>query len=266
MQSFGWRRPTSLQEAVTALQDCADPKLISGGMTLIPTLKQDLAAPSDLIDLGFVPGLTGISVAAGRLTIGAMTRHAEVAASPVVRDSIAALAVLAGGIGDPCVRRRGTLGGSVANADPAADYPASVLGLDAEVETNQRRIAAGDFFVGLFETALAREEIVTAVHFRIPDEAHYIKFPHPVSGYAVVGVMVARFGTEVRVAVTGAAPYAFRVTEMEQALEADFTPAAIAGLDVAPDELMSDMHCSAIYRAHVLGVLARRAVSAISQL
>ncbi|HTH97121.1 MAG TPA: xanthine dehydrogenase family protein subunit M [Stellaceae bacterium] len=264
MQSFGWLRPRSVEEAAEALGNLEDPKLISGGMTLIPTLKQDLAAPSDLIDLGAVPGLAGISVEGDRLVIGAMTRHADVAASPIVREKILALAVLAGGIGDPAVRRRGTIGGSVANADPAADYPAGVLGLDAEVVTNERVIPADDFFVDLFETALGATEIVTAVRFRIPDQAHYIKFPHPVSGYAVVGLMVARLGNKVRVSVTGAGSHAFRVNEMEAALEASFKPEAVAGIIVDPDELMGDMHCSAGYRSHVLGVLAKRAVAAIA--
>jgi aerobic carbon-monoxide dehydrogenase medium subunit len=263
MQSFAWRRPAHIKEAVESLRSGVDPKLIAGGMTLIPTLKLNLAAPSEIIDLGCVPGLGGISLEGDRLVVGAMARHVEVAESMLVRAKARALATLAGGIGDPCVRRRGTIGGSVANADPAADYPAGVLGLDAEIETSDRRIAADDFFVGLFETALRPDEIVTAVRFRVPDRAHYIKFPHPVSGYAVVGVMVARFGGKVRVAVTGAAAHVFRILEMESKLESNFAPDSLAEVSIDPDELMGDMHCSAVYRAHVIGVLARRAVAAI---
>ena len=264
MQAFAWRRPSTLAQAVESLRACAEPKLIAGGMTLIPTLKQNLATPSDLIDLACVPGLSGVTLDGDRLVIGAMTRHADVADSPLVREKASALAMLAAGIGDPCVRRRGTLGGSVANADPAADYPAGVVGLDAVVETNERQIAADDFFTDLFETALKADEIVTAVRFRIPDRAHYLKFPHPVSGYAVVGLMVARFGAKVRVAVTGAGSHAFRVTAMETALERRFASDSLSGIAVEPARLMGDMHCSAGYRAHVIGVLAKRAVAAIA--
>jgi carbon-monoxide dehydrogenase medium subunit len=227
-------------------------------------MKQRLAAPSDLIDLAGIPGLSGIKVEGNELIIGAMTRHADVAASDVVKQAIPALASLAEGIGDPAVRHCGTIGGSVANADPAADYPAGVLALDATVETTERRIPADDFFIGLFETALAPSEIITAVRFRIPDRACYLKFPHPASGYAVVGVFVARFGPTVRVAVTGAGPNAFRVPEMEEALAEDFSPEAIASVTISPDVLMGDVHCSAGYRAHVIGVLARRAVRSLS--
>ena len=264
MQSFAWRRPTSISEAVKSLRDCEEPKLIAGGMTLIPTMKQNLAAPSDLIDLGCVPGLGGVSLDGDRLVFGAMTRHAQAASSTLVREKIPALATLAGGIGDPCVRRRGTVGGSVANSDPAADYPAAVVGLDAIIETSERRIAADDFFTDLFETALQPDEIVTAIRFRIPDRAHYIKFPHPVSGYAVVGLMVARFGDAVRVAVTGAASHVFRLKDMESALETRFAPESLAKIVVDPNRLMGDMHCSSEYRAHVIGVLARRSVAAIA--
>jgi carbon-monoxide dehydrogenase medium subunit len=193
-----------------------------------------------------------------------MTRHVDVAASDVVKQAIPALAVLAEGIGDPAVRHCGTIGGSVANADPAADYPAGVLGLDAVIETTERRIPADTFFTGLFETALEPTEIITAVRFHIPDRAHYLKFAHPASGYAVVGVFVVRFGPAVRVAVTGAGPHAFRVTDMEKALAQKFSPEAIAGISVPPSELIGDVHCSAPYRAHVIGVLAKRAVGAIA--
>lgn len=262
MHDFVYHRPADLADAIAKLATGEDPKLIAGGMTLLPTLKQRLAAPTDLIDLADVPGLKGISLAGPELVIGAMTCHADVAVSGVVRGSIPALASLAEGIGDPAVRHRGTIGGSVANADPAADYPAGVVGLDAIVVTTQRRIAADDFFTGLFETALEPGEIVTAVHFKIPDRAAYLKFRHPASGYAVVGVMVACFGQNVRVAVTGAGPSVFRVAAMEAALQRRFSPDAIADIKVAATSLLGDIHCSAEYRAHLVSVLARRATAA----
>lgn len=263
MHDFTYYRPGDLAAAVARLRDADDPKLLAGGMTLLPTMKQRLAAPSDLIDLAAIPGLSGIRREGNELVIGAMTCHADVAASGVVKEAVPALASLAEGIGDPAVRHCGTIGGSVANSDPAADYPAGVLGLDATIETTERRIAADDFFVGLFETALEPTEIITAVRFRIPDDARYLKFPHPASGYAVVGVFVARFGPTVRVAVTGAGPHAFRVPEMEAALVRNFSPEAIASIAVSPGILMGDVHCSAEYRAHVIGVLARRAVAGV---
>jgi aerobic carbon-monoxide dehydrogenase medium subunit len=261
MHDFTYHRPHDLDAAVVQLRGADEPKLLAGGMTLLPTMKQRLAAPSDLIDLADIPGLTGITRDGDELIIGAMTRHADVAASDIVKQAIPALASLAEGIGDPAVRHSGTIGGSVANSDPAADYPAGVLALDATIDTTERRIAAADFFTGLFETALQPTEIITAVRFRIPDRARYLKFPHPASGYAVVGVFVARFGPTVRVAITGAGPHAFRVPEMEEALAQNFSPEAIASVKVPPSELMGDVHCSAQYRAHVIGVFARRAVS-----
>jgi carbon-monoxide dehydrogenase medium subunit len=261
MHNFTYHRPRDLDAAVAQLRGADEPKLLAGGMTLLPTMKQRLAAPSDLIDLADIPGLTGITRDGDELIIGAMTRHADVAASDVVKQAIPALASLAEGIGDPAVRHCGTIGGSVANSDPAADYPAGVLALDATIDTTERRIAAAVFFTGLFETALQPTEIITAVRFRIPDRARYLKFPHPASGYAVVGVFVARFGPTVRVAITGAGPHAFRVPEMEEALAQNFSPEAIASVKVPPSELMGDVHCSAQYRAHVIGVFARRAVS-----
>lgn len=261
MHEFTYHRPTDLAGAVARLREADDAKLLAGGMTLLPTMKQRLAAPSDIIDLAAIPALSGMRLEGSELVIGAMTRHADVAASDVVKGAIPALASLAEGIGDPAVRHCGTIGGSVANADPAADYPAGVLALDAVIETTERRIAADDFFTGLFETALEPAEIITAVRFRVPDSARYLKFPHPASGYAVVGVFIARFGPAVRVAVTGAGPHAFRVPEMEEALARDFSPEAIAAIAISPGMLMGDVHCSAPYRAHVIGVLARRAVS-----
>ena len=261
MHNFSYHRPGDLNAAVAQLREADEAKLLAGGMTLLPTMKQRLAAPTEVIDLAGIPGLSGITLDGKDLVIGAMTRHADVAASDVVKQAIPALASLAEGIGDPAVRHCGTIGGSVANADPAADYPAGVLALDATLETTERRIAADDFFVGLFETALEPTEIITAVRFRIPDRARYLKFPHPASGYAVVGLFVARFGPTVRVAVTGAGPHAFRVPEMENALTQNFSPEAIASVKISPGVLMGDVHCSAEYRAHVIGVFARRAVS-----
>ncbi|HTH98702.1 MAG TPA: FAD binding domain-containing protein, partial [Stellaceae bacterium] len=207
--------------------------------------------------------LVGVKVGGGTVTIGAMTTHDQVSSSPDLVAAIPALASLAGLIGDPAVRHRGTIGGSVANADPAADYPAGCLGLDATIVTDRREIAADDFFLDLFETALEPGEIIAAVRFKKPDRAHYLKYRHPSSGYAIVGVMVAQFGPKVRVAVTGAGPCVFRVGAMEQALEQSFAPDSVAGIRVPEDGMMGDMHCSAAYRAHLVTVYARRAVEAL---
>ena len=264
MQEFNYHRPSSIADAANIIGELEDAKLLAGGMTLIPTMKQRLAAPSDIVDLSRIPELKGVRLDGKGVIIGAMTRHAEVAGSSLVLETIPALASLAGQIGDPAVRHRGTLGGSISNADPAADYPAAVVGLDAIVETNQRQIAGDDFFTGLFDTALEPGEIVTGVRFRAPDRANYQKFRHPASGYAVVGVMVARFGSNVRVAITGAGPSVFRVAEMEAALTKSFAIEAIASINIDANELLSDMHASAEYRAHVASVLAKRAVAAIA--
>ena len=264
MHNFNYHLAADVADAAGKLADMEDPKLLAGGMTLLPTLKNRLAAPTDLIDLARIESLKGISVEGREVVIRAMTPHAVVAASAEVQKAIPALAALAGNIGDPAVRHRGTIGGSVANSDPAADYPAGVVGLDAVVETNQRKIAADDFFLSLFETALEPGEIITAVRFKVPDRAHYLKFRHPASGYAVVGVMVAQYGAKVRVAVTGAGPCAFRVTEMEQALEKKFAPESIANIKVSSEQLLGDIHCSAQYRAHLVSVYARRAVEALT--
>jgi carbon-monoxide dehydrogenase medium subunit len=264
MYEFNVRKPGSVDLAVSALQGAEDGKLLAGGMTLIPTLKQRLASPSDLVDLSQVGELKGISDEGGSIKIGAMTTHAEVASSDVVKGAIPALADLASHIGDPQVRNRGTIGGSIANADPAADYPAGIIGLNATVHTNQRTIAADDFFTGMFETALNDDEIITAVSFPKPSKAAYQKFPNPASRYAIVGVMVAEVGGETRVAVTGAGPSAFRWSEAESALSGNFSADALSGLSVASDDLNSDIHASADYRAHLVGVMAKRAVSAAS--
>jgi carbon-monoxide dehydrogenase medium subunit len=231
-------------------------------MTLIPTLKQRLASPDKLVDLGGIGDLRGIKVSGDTVTIGAMTPHAMVAASKDVAKAIPALAHLADGIGDPQVRNRGTIGGSISNNDPAADYPAAVVGLGATVETTKRKIAGDAFFTGLFETALEPGEIVTAISFPIPEKAGYSKFPNPASRYAVVGVMVAKTKGGVRVAVTGAGPCVFRVAEMEKALTAKFSPDAVAGIKVPATNFNSDIHASAEYRAHLVTVMAKRAVAA----
>jgi carbon-monoxide dehydrogenase medium subunit len=259
MHNFSYQRPASLAEAAKLLS--GEAKLLAGGMTLLPTLKQRLAQPPALVDLGAVAELKGIKAEGSGLTIGAMTTHAEVAHSAEVKRTIPALAALAEGIGDPQVRNRGTIGGSISNADPAADYPAGLVGLGATVITNKRKIAADDFFKGLFETALGDGEIVTAVSFPKPEKAGYAKFPNPASRYAMVGVFVAKTGGGVRVAVTGAGPSVFRVAEMEKALAGNFSADAIKGIKVAATNLNSDMHGSAEYRAHLVSVMAGRAVA-----
>ncbi|MFC5354622.1 FAD binding domain-containing protein [Azospirillum himalayense] len=262
MYAFTYHRPKSVADAVALLGQFEDPKLLGGGQTLLPTLKQRLARPSDLIDLGQIPELQGIREEAGGLTVGAFTRHAEVAHSETVQRVIPALANLAEGIGDRQVRNMGTLGGSICNADPSADYPAAVVALKATVRTDRREIAGDDFFTGMFETALEPGEIVTAVRFQKPDKAAYAKFRNPASRYAIVGVFVAVFGSEVRVAVTGAGPSVFRADDMEAALAQDFRADALNGASVSADGLNADIHASADYRAHLVRVMARRAVEA----
>lgn len=261
MYAFDYHKPRSLAEAAELLNANPEARLLAGGMTLIPTLKQRLASPSDLVDLGGLPDLVGITVAGGEVRVGAMTTHAAVAHSAEIKAVLPALAVLAEGIGDPQVRHRGTIGGSISNADPAADYPAGVVGLGATVVTDRREIAADDFFTGMFETALEPGEIVRQVRFPIPQAAAYAKFPNPASRYAVAGVFVARTAGGVRVAVTGAGPSVFRMPEMEAALTGSFTPDAIANIHVDADDLNTDPHATAAYRAHLVGVMAARAVT-----
>jgi aerobic carbon-monoxide dehydrogenase medium subunit len=261
MYEFNYHKPTSLDEVANLLSANEDAKIVAGGMTLIPTLKLRLAKPSDLVDLAAITSLRGITDAGDALVIGAMTRHAEVERSPVVRQAIPALAAMAHLIGDPAVRNRGTIGGSISNNDPAADYPAAVVALGATVHTTQREIPPDNFFTGMFETALEPAEIVTSVRFPKPQAACYQKFKNPASRYAIVGVFVARTGSGVRVAVTGAGPVVFRVPEMETALARSFTPDAIKDIRIPQDGLNSDIHASAEYRAHLVGVMARRAVA-----
>ncbi|MCH8335866.1 MAG: xanthine dehydrogenase family protein subunit M [Proteobacteria bacterium] len=260
MYEFNYHRPTSLDEARKILGDNDEAKLLAGGMTLLPTMKMRLASPSDLVDLANIEGLADIIDSGDAIEVGAMVCHAEVAASDVVRAAIPALSDLANSIGDAQVRNRGTIGGSVANSDPAADYPAAVLGLNAVVKTDRREISADDYFKALFETALEPGEIVISVRFARPKRAAYSKFPNPASRYAIVGVMVAETTEGIRVAVTGAAGCAYRATAMEDALSKDFSAGALEGIAVDAKDLLSDLHASAEYRAHLVGVMARRAV------
>ncbi|MBI3043970.1 MAG: xanthine dehydrogenase family protein subunit M [Betaproteobacteria bacterium] len=265
MYDFDYHRPGSLDEAAAMIAGKDDVKLLAGGMSLIPALKLRLARYSDLVDLGAIDALKGIRREGNTLVIGAMTPHAEVAASAEVARAIPALAALAGGIGDPLVRNRGTIGGSIANADPAADYPAGVLGLGATIVTSRREIAADDFFLGLFETALKPGEIITAVRFPVPQAAAYCKHPQPASRFALAGVFVAKMAGGVRVAVTGAGPSVLRFEQAEAALAKKFDPSALEGITLAPDDLNSDIHASAEYRASCVVVMARRAVQRASE-
>ncbi len=262
MYAFNYHKPRSVADAVAALAKGADARLLAGGQSLIAAMKLRLSAPSDLIDLGGIPELAGIRVEGAGITIGAMTRHAEVARSMDVQAKIPALASLAGSIGDRMVRNMGTIGGSLAHNDPVADYPAAVLGLNATVNTNRRRIAADDFFKGMYETALQPGEIIVSVSFPVPKRAAYVKFKNQASRYAIVGVLAAETAGGVRVAVTGAASSVFRVAAMEKALAAKWSPDAVAAISVPADTLNSDMHASAEYRAHLVTVMARRAVEA----
>jgi carbon-monoxide dehydrogenase medium subunit len=260
MKDFEFHRPTTIAEAVALLKQKPEAKLLSGGQSLLPVLKLELAEPSDVISLAGIEELKDIRVDGDRIVIGALVTHAEVHESADVKQHVPALATLAGWIGDAQVRNRGTIGGSVAHADPAADYPAALVALGATIATDRRRIAAEDFFKGLFETALARDEIVTAVHVPKPKRAAYQKFAHRASKFALVGVMVAETADGIRVAVTGAAPSVFRVPAMEAALAKRFAPDALTGITVPADDLMSDTEASAEYRAHLVGVMAKRAV------
>ena len=260
MKDFSYHRPSTVSEAVALLAAGDESRALSGGMTLLPTMKQRLASPKAIVDLAALPGLTGVTVDGGNVTIGAMTTHAEVAGSAAARTAIPALSTLAGLIGDPQVRHRGTIGGSVANADPAADYPAAVLGLGATIVTDRREIAADVFFTAMFQTALAPDEIIVAVRFPIPDAAGYAKFKSQASRFALVGVFVARFGNSVRVAITGAGPAVFRSQDIEDALAANFTSQPLARISIAPSGLTSDIHADSEYRAHLVVVMARRAV------
>lgn len=263
MYDFTYHRPATLRQASAMLAKAEDAKLLAGGQTLLPTMKQRLASPANLVDLSRIEGLSGIELKGRSLVIGAMTRHADVASSPLVQEHLPALAHLAGEIGDPAVRHMGTIGGSIANNDPTADYPAACLGLGATIVTTKRKIVADDFFKGLFETALEPDEIITKVSFPVVKKAAYVKFPNPASRYAMVGVFVSKRGSDVRVAVTGAgADGVFRVAAFEEALKKRFGAKSLEGLTVPADGLNSDIHASAEYRAHLIGVMVRRAVAA----
>ena len=259
MYAFNYQNPASNAAAIAAVK--GDARYLAGGQSLVQAMKLRLSQTGTLVDLNGIKELKGITVAGGKVIIGAMTRHSEVARSADVKKALPALADLAGGIGDQMVRNMGTLGGSLANADPAACYPAAVLALGATIKAHSRAIAADDFFKGLFETALAPGELITSVEFPVPERAAYIKFKQPASRFALVGVFVAKFGSSVRVAVTGAKSHAFRATDIEAALTKSFTPEAAAAVRVSATGMNGDMHGSAEYRAAMVSVMASRAVA-----
>jgi carbon-monoxide dehydrogenase medium subunit len=261
MQAFAYQQPSSVAEAQKAVS-AAGARFLAGGQSLLPAMKLGLSAPEALVDLGGIAELKSIRVSGGTVTLGAMATHASVAESQAVRDTLPALAELAGNIGDRQVRNRGTIGGSLANNDPAADYPAAVLALGATIQTDRRTIAADQFFKGLYETALSEGEIITAVSFPVPQKAGWQKFKQPASRFSLVGVFVAQGPQGVRVAVTGAGPCAFRVKALEDKLAAGWAPASCDGVKVDASGLNSDLHGSAEYRAALIPVLAKRAVAA----
>jgi carbon-monoxide dehydrogenase medium subunit len=261
MYDFAYQKPGSLADAVKVLSADMEAKALAGGQTFIPVLKQRLNKPSVVVDLAKL-GLTGITVGADKVTIGAMTTHATIAANPEIKAKIPGLAHQASMIGDEAVRHRGTMGGSLANNDPAACYPSALLALGGTIKTDRRSIAADDFFQGMFTTALEQGEIITAIELPIPQKSAYEKFRNPASRYAIVGVFVAKFPAGVRLAITGAGQGGvFRHAEMEKALSANFAPDAIGGIVTPADDLNSDIHASAEYRAHLIGVVSKRAVA-----
>ncbi|BCF95521.1 carbon monoxide dehydrogenase [Paraburkholderia sp. PGU19] len=262
MYSFDYQRAADPKSAVANLSADSEAKYLAGGQSLLPTMRLRLAQPSKLIDVTRIPQLKEIRVEPAKVTVGAAVCHADVASHADVQRVLPVLAFLAGHIGDRQVRSLGTIGGSIANNDPAADYPAAVLGLDGTVVTDRRRISAADFFVGMYETALQPDELIVAVEFPVPEKAAYEKFKNPASHFALTGVFVAKTAGGVRVAITGAAASVFRATDMENALAANFTEAAARGVTIAPDDLNTDMHASAEYRAHLIPVLTARAVRA----
>ena len=262
MYSFDYQRAADPKSAVANLSADSEAKYLAGGQSLLPTMRLRLAQPSKLIDVTRIPQLKEIRVEPAKVTVGAAVCHADVANHADVQRVLPVLAFLAGHIGDRQVRSLGTIGGSIANNDPAADYPAAVLGLDGTVVTDRRRISAADFFVGMYETALQPDELIVAVEFPVPEKAAYEKFRNPASHFALTGVFVAKTANGVRVAITGAASSVFRAMDMENALAANFTEAAARGVTIAPDDLNTDMHASAEYRAHLIPVLTARAVRA----
>jgi aerobic carbon-monoxide dehydrogenase medium subunit len=263
MYNFSFHRPTGLRQASNMLGKLEEAKILAGGQTLIPTMKLRLASPGNIVDLNAIEGeMAGIELKGRSIVIGAMTRHVEVANSAVVKEHIPALAYLASLIGDPAVRHRGTIGGSIANNDPNADYPAACLGLGATIITTKGKHAADDFFKGMFETALEGDEIITKVSFPIAKKAGYEKFKNQASRFALVGVFASKRGSEIRVAVTGAGSNGvFRVPSFEEALKKRFAPKSLEGLTLPADGMNADIHGSAEYRAHLVGVMARRAVT-----
>lgn len=262
MYNFSFEKVNSVEEAVAAIQKAEDGKFVAGGQTMLPTMKHRLADPSNIIDLSGIKSLTEIKANNQCVTIGAMVTHRSVASSPDVLRDIPALAKLAGNIGDPAVRNRGTIGGSIANNDPAADYPAAVIGLGATINTNKREVFADDFFTGMFETALEEDEVITSVSFPVANVAAYMKFENPASRYAIVGVFLVKLTDNVRIGVTGATACAHRGRRLEDALNNDFSPAAIDPVELPVDEMNSDIHASAEYRAHLVKVMTKRAVEA----
>lgn len=261
MHPFDYLRPGTVADALSA--HVGDARYLAGGQSLVQAMKLRLSAAQTLVDLGAVNSLRGVSWRDGRVVVGAMTTHAQVATDALVQQHLRALAELAGGIGDPMVRQMGTLGGSLANADPAACYPAAVLALQAQVHTDRRTVAADDFFVDLYQTALEPGELIESVSFLPCPQAAYVKFRQPASRFALVGVFVARAGDDVRVAVTGAKPRVFRCDALEEALRRDFTADAARRVRVSEDGMMSDLHGSAAYRAAMISVMAARAVAAV---
>src|ERR1700687_5167019 len=264
MYETTYHRPSSVDEAAALFAKGSESKYLAGGHTLLPVMKQRLASPSDVIDLAKIKELIGVEVSGDTLTIKAATTHDDVAASGPVQKAIPALAYLASLIGDPAVRHRGTIGGSIANNDPAADYPAAVVALGATIKTNKRSISADDFFKGLFSTALADGEIITQVSFPIPAKAGYSKFPHPASRFALTGVFAVKSKAgDVRVAATGASQSGvMRVPAIEAALKANWSAGALDSVTISADGLMSDIHGSSDYRANLIKVMAQRAVTA----
>jgi len=259
MKNFNFKSAASSKEAVKLAIGRAT--FLAGGMTLLPAMKLQLAAYSDLINIKKIKNLSDIKVSSKSLKIGSTTTHAAVAASKVVRKSIPSLAVLADGIGDPQVRNRGTIGGSIANNDPAADYPSACLALNATIHTNKRKIPADKFFKGMFETELKKSELIESVEFEIPKKSSYAKFPNPASRYAIVGVYVVKLKKEVRVAVTGVESFVFRCKKLEDALSNNFSPSAIDNVNISSKGFNEDIHASAEYRAHIIKVMAKKAVS-----
>ncbi|MDA9676742.1 xanthine dehydrogenase family protein subunit M [bacterium] len=259
MKSFNFKTATSTKEATKLFSGRS--AFLAGGMTLLPAIKLRLAAYSDLINIKKIKGLLSIKASSKSLKIGSAATHAAVAASKEVIKSIPSLSVLAEGIGDPQVRNRGTIGGSIANNDPAADYPSACLALNANIHTGKRKIPADKFFKGMFETDLKKGELIEAIEFEIPEKSAYAKFPNPASRYAIVGVYIAKFKKEVRVAITGAGSSVFRSKELESALSSNFSESAVNSINISNKDLNSDIHASNDYRAHLIKVMAKKAIS-----